>query len=172
MDSLELKQDARLARTVARSFAAKYPFVCEDDLTQEGMLKARRLREAHDPARGNIDAFLRRGVMNVCYDIIRQELRRLRHTRPLDEKTNGDAPCSSAPSALHALVTREDARRLRAAVSMLPLEQRTVIELTLEDADVEDLMQATGKSRDAVYSARSHAFTRLRHMLADAPAPA
>ncbi|MCX6552589.1 MAG: RNA polymerase sigma factor [Acidobacteria bacterium] len=130
------------------------------DLSQDVFLRAYRgLRRFRGDS--SFATWLYRIGVNVCLNRVsmRQPLQ-----RSLDEMPNLAAP--QADPAV-ALVRREEARRVRAAVARLPRKQRTALILRVyHDLPHKEIASALGTSVGAVKANFFHALANLKKLLA------
>ncbi|KAB8333741.1 sigma-70 family RNA polymerase sigma factor [Scytonema tolypothrichoides VB-61278] len=131
-----------------------------EDATSDVFLKALAgISQQH----GLFAAWLFRIAHNVVTDIYR----RRRPNAPLDVAT--DLP-NSAPLPQTLVEARAEIEALRAALALLPDEQRHVLELQLADWSGVQIAEALGKSTSAVKMLRYRALDKLRSLLQeDAP---
>lgn len=141
--------------------------VCRDahdaeDLAQDALLRAMRSLDRFDPARGSIEGWLWRIVVNLATD-------RGRAARRAESLWTGlavRARAEAAPSAeLLALDRMRDAHLL-AAVRGLPKRQRTLIALRFgADLGYAEIGALLGDSEQAVKQATYRALGALRRRL-------
>jgi len=141
--------------------------VCRDahdaeDLAQEALLRAMRSLDRFDPARGSIEGWLWRIVVNLATD----RGRAARRAESLWAGLAVRARAEAAPSAeLLALERIRDAQLL-AAVRGLPRRQRTLIALRFgADLGFAEIGQLLGDSEQAVKQATYRALASLRRRL-------
>lgn len=157
-------EDAEDIRRIARRFAGRYPYPEEDDLVQEGLIRAYDVIEGIDASRGTRRAYLRTCVNNRFRDIVRKEIRRAKRQQPLDDRHGGIAcPRAADPSA--RLVGRELMHEVARAAVTLPPAEASVVTLMLQGAEDAAITEITGRSANAISTARSHAVRRLRRAL-------
>ncbi|MBV9802739.1 MAG: sigma-70 family RNA polymerase sigma factor [Solirubrobacterales bacterium] len=97
-----------------------------EDIVQESFLSLWRSGARYDSTRGSVRSWILTTVHNRAIDSFRKE--RLTSTRNVGDE--GLAERMPAPERTEAEIERrDDARQVRAALTMLPEEQRRVIEL-------------------------------------------
>jgi RNA polymerase sigma-70 factor (ECF subfamily) len=118
-----------------------------EDAVQDAFLGAWRTAATFDPARGTASTWLMTLVHRRAVDLVRREARR--RTDPLD-----DAPVTSGETTDEQAAVREERRRVQAALTQLPADQRELLELAYyggltqsELAERLDLPLGTIKSR-------------------------
>ena len=132
------------------------------DLAQEALLRALRSLKFYDPARGTVEAWLWRIVINVAKDAgrLRHRHRLLRERWVRDQRTADQRTVES-----DVLARLRDAEVL-AAVRRLPARPRTLIALRYgAQLSIPDIGQQLGMSPGAVAMAIGRALTRLRRDL-------
>jgi RNA polymerase sigma-70 factor (ECF subfamily) len=138
-----------------------------EDIVQESFLSLWRSGARYDRARGSVRSWVLRVVHNRAIDAFRREL--VKGGR--DVHDDGTAERMPDPQRTEAEVERrDDAQRVRTALSRLPLEQRQVIELAYfggfshtEIAHQLELPAGTVKGRMRL------GLTKLRVALGDQP---
>ena len=131
-----------------------------EDATSAIFVKALAGLEGYRP--GNFPAWLFRIAANVVTDARRAASRR----QTVAFETVPDPPDPDmGPDEL--LLARDRRDRLRAALAMLPDEQRAAVELQLAGWTGEQIAAALNRSPEAVRMLRHRAMTRLRDTLAD-----
>ena len=129
---------AALARVVA-SYAPPGPD--REELAQEVAIALVRALERF---RG--EASVKTFVLRVAHNVgLRHALRR----RQLPEPSDGEV-ADAAPGVLAHLVAHADRERLHAAIRALPLAQRQVLTLALEELDHPTIAEVLGISENAV----------------------
>lgn len=98
----------------------------------------------------------------IARHVVVDASRAARRAAPLDAAASV-ATDDAGPEA--DLLAAEDRRALRAALTMLPGEQRDVIELRLAGLTAAEIGAALGRSVPSVKSAQYRAFVRLRQLL-------
>jgi RNA polymerase sigma-70 factor (ECF subfamily) len=102
-----------------------------EDITQDVFLRLWRRPDHFDAARGKFVTWLLSVARNRSIDERRGYARRMRHAAPIgnegEEAAVPDADVANDPAA--ATVLADDSRAIRAAVAVLPHEQRLVINL-------------------------------------------
>ncbi len=134
-----------------------------DDLAQEAFLRIYRAAPRYQPT-AQFTTWLYRIVANLCLDHARR-----RHPLSLPEDSSGLVDNSTArdPQALDALLAREQAAAVQAAVARLPQRQRLALVLhRFHDLDHRQISQITGWSRKATESLLVRAYQQLRRELA------
>ena len=122
-----------------------------EDIVQEAFLSLWRSGARYDPARGSVRSLVLAAVRNRAIDAFRRES--VTSSRDVaNEKAAAELPSSERID--FEVERREDARRIRAALEELPIEQRQVIELAYfggfshsEIARMLDLPPGTVKGR-------------------------
>ena len=99
--------------------------VLAEDIAQEALAKAWRHAQAYDARRGSVATWLLTITRNLAIDALR--LRRAQPTDP-DALVALQLP-SSVPDPADTATSQDDAGRIRAAVSRLPLDQRRALVL-------------------------------------------
>jgi len=157
----------RLAEEHAQVVYRFCAMVCRDshdaeDLAQEALLRAMRNLDRYDPARGSIEGWLWRIVVNLAHD-------RGRATRRADSLWAGlavRARAEAAPSAELLALDRIRDSELLAAVRRLPTRQRTLIALRFgADLGYAEIAALLGDGEQAVKQATYRALAALRRRL-------
>lgn len=148
--------DPQLERALKRVVASYLPpGAARDDLAQEVAL-AVHLALPRFRGESSLRTYLLRTAHNVC---LRQVTRqRARHAQESPEQATPDP----RPSPEARLATKQREQRLLAAVRQLPISQRQVITLALEELTGPEIAAVLGISDNAVHI-RLH---RARHALA------
>ena len=141
--------------------------VCRDahdaeDLAQEALLRAMRALDRFDPARGSIEGWLWRIVVNLATD----RGRAARRSESLWAGLVVRARAEAAPSAELLALDRIRDAQLLAAVRSLPKRQRTLIALRFgADLGYSEIGALVGDSEQAVKQATYRALSALRRRL-------
>lgn len=144
---------AALARVVA-SYAP--PGQDREDLAQEVAIA---IVQALARFRG--EASVKTYVLRVAHNVgLRHAMRR----RQLPEAGLDDVPDDGA-GALRLVVARGERDRLHAAIRELPIAQRQVLVLALEDLDAPAIAEALGITENAVATRLHRAKARLKQLL-------
>jgi RNA polymerase sigma-70 factor, ECF subfamily len=132
-----------------------------DDLAQDALLRAVRAIGSFDPAKGSVDAWLWRIVVNAGRD----SARRRELTRGLLERLIFTAPRESE-TVEDAVLTRLRDADLHAQIRLLPHRDRTLIALRYgAGLDTDEVGAATGLTTDSAGKAIRRALARLRARL-------
>ncbi len=130
-----------------------------DEIAQEVLLLVWRRPERWDPARARLATWLYRITCNLCID----RVRRRRRFGPLDAAEDIVDP---VPSAVEAMIDREERARLAAALAELPPRQRAAIALFYdEELSGEQAAVALGVSVQALWSLLLRGRRSLARML-------
>ncbi|HEX9117963.1 MAG TPA: sigma-70 family RNA polymerase sigma factor [Anaerolineae bacterium] len=137
------------------------------DATQDGFLKAYRKLDQYRG--GSFKAWVLRIITNTCYDTLRAHRRRptssLDHSEDEDSEHDGTLEDRSERPDEYAM-RRELAQTIQAAISQLPLDQRTVLVLSdVEGMNYQEIAEATGSALGTVKSRLSRARAHLRDLL-------
>ena len=141
--------------------------VCRDahdaeDLAQEALLRAMRSLDRFDPARGSVEGWLWRIVVNLATD----RGRAARRAESLWAGLAIRARAEAAPSAELVALDRIRDARLLAAVRSLPKRQRTLIALRFgADLGYAEIGALLGDGEQAVKQATYRALGALRRLL-------
>jgi RNA polymerase sigma-70 factor (ECF subfamily) len=169
-DSLRRLIAARIAGDLDRWLLA-------DDLLHQTFVRAAQSIRRFEPQHpGSFRGWLK----TIAENLIKDARKRRRRERRAGESP-GPAPTASSSGSWAALVERlagdstapsgraqrrESARRLQAAVTSLPADQRDVIErVYLRDESFEQVAAATGRTKDAVRGLCYRARRSLRALL-------
>lgn len=138
------------------------------DCLQEAMLKAWRAIRSY---RGecSLSSWLYRIAATVCLDFLRRQ-KRLPVTESADEMAaeEGFTPVDDSPTPDEAVIRRESADNLRAAIDSLPGDMRTVIILyALQGLGYEEIAAALQISVGTVKSRINRARQKITKFLAD-----
>jgi RNA polymerase sigma-70 factor, ECF subfamily len=132
-----------------------------DDLAQDALLRAVRAIGSFDPAKGSVDAWLWRIVVNSGRD----SARRRELARGLLERLVFSAPRESE-TVEEAVLTRMRDADLHAQIRLLPHRDRTLIALRYgAGLDTDEVGAAMGLSADSAGKAIRRALARLRARL-------
>ncbi len=134
-----------------------------EDVVQVALTRLWTLADRYDPARGSVEGWFRRIVINLCLD----RRRSLKLVAPLEAADN---VASEAPDPYQAAVANDQRSRLDAAMAHLAARQRAALVLFhgegLSMAEIADMLDATPK---AVEGLLGRARIELRNLLAVEP---
>lgn len=138
------------------------------DCLQEAMLKAWKAIKTY---RGDcsLSSWLYRIAATVCLDFLRKQ-KRLPETESADEmaEEEGFSPADDSPTPDEAVIRRESADNIRAAIDSLPAEMRTVIILyALQGLGYEEIAASMGTSVGTVKSRLNRARQKIAKFLQD-----
>ena len=138
------------------------------DCLQESMLKAWKAIKSY---RGDcrLSSWLYRIAATVCLDFLRKQ-KRLPETESADEmaEEEGFAPADDSPTPDEAVIRRESADNIRAAIDSLPADMRTVIILyALQGMPYEEIAASMQTSVGTVKSRRNRARQKIAKFLQD-----
>ncbi len=138
------------------------------DCLQEAMLKAWKAIKAY---RGDcsLSSWLYRIAATVCLDFLRKQ-KRLPETESADEmaEEEGFSPADDSPTPDEAVIRRESADNIRAAIDSLPAEMRTAIILyALQGLGYEEIAAAMQTSVGTVKSRINRARQKIAKFLQD-----
>ncbi len=138
------------------------------DCLQETMLKAWKAIKTY---RGDcsLSSWLYRIAATVCLDFLRKQ-KRLPETESADEmaEEEGFSPADDSPTPDEAVIRRESADNIRAAIASLPAEMRTVIILyALQGLGYEEIAASMGTSVGTVKSRLNRARQKIAKFLQD-----
>ena len=138
------------------------------DCLQESMLKAWRAIKTY---RGDcsLSSWLYRIAATVCLDFLRKQ-KRLPETESADEmaEEEGFAPADDSPTPDEAVIRRESADNIRAAIDSLPADMRTVIILyALQGMPYEEIAASMQTSVGTVKSRLNRARQKIAKFLQD-----
>jgi len=154
----------------------------EDDLVQLALLDLARVEGRYDPARATSAHHFRMAVLpsrvNDCVDAL---MRMHPDFVSLDEERSESAfpdenveheevdedAFQLGDSVLDLVIRRQFAMALRTAISALPVVQRRVLELVLEDYTDREIAEELGVSIQAVCTARGKGIAKVRVALAE-----
>ena len=137
------------------------------DCLQETMLKAWKAIKSY---RGDcsLSSWLYRIAATVCLDFLRKQ-KRLPETESADEmaEEEGFSPADDSPTPDEAVIRRESADNIRAAIDSLPGDMRTVIILyALQGLGYEEIAAATQTAVGTVKSRLNRARQKIAKFLA------
>ena len=137
-----------------------------EDCGQEAMIRIwRNLRSYRGECA--LDSWVYRIAANCCMDWLRKKKRdRSVSVEPLREQ--GFDPADTAPGTEEQAVAKDEHRRLREAISLLPEEQREALVMTqLEKVPYEEAARLLGVSEGTVKSRVNRAKARLKEILSE-----
>jgi RNA polymerase sigma-70 factor (ECF subfamily) len=139
-----------------------------EDLVQEALLETWRGFSRYEPARCRLSTWLHAILYHRHLKAVRRAVTRLPSAAALDSREPAHAP-TEAPvdfrTPADALLGREEAERVRAAVAALPETHRTVIQLRFfADASLEEIAAALGCSLGTVKSRLHYGLEKLREL--------
>ena len=142
------------------------------DCLQEAMIKAWRAIRTY---RGecSLKSWLYRIAATVCLDFLRKQ-KRLPPTDSADEMAEEESftPMDTSPTPDEAVIRRESADNIRAAIDSLPAEMRTVIILyALQGMGYEEIAAAMQTSVGTVKSRINRARQKIAKFLQDGNNP-
>ncbi len=153
--------------------AALRPKVGESDLIQSAYASViRRLHDFRDGGPGSFRRWLAGILDHKMIDEIRRHQGRGTRERGrefgLDALSEYSVPLARGESPSRAAMASEDRRRIRAAVDLLPPDQRTVVRLLHEKAlSIDGAAIAMGRSPEAVRKLYARSLERLGDLLAE-----
>lgn len=132
------------------------------DLVQQTLLQVHRARHDFRPG-----ARFRPWLFTIALNLVREHYRRHKRRKEQPLETVTDAPEAAAPSDTEAAEEQQArAARVRAALALLPAQQREVIELHwFEESPYEEIAQIVGASIAAVRVRAHRGYARLREIL-------
>jgi len=138
------------------------------DCLQEAMLKAWKAIKSY---RGDcsLSSWLYRIAVTVCLDFLRKQ-KRLPETESADEmaEEEGFTPADDSPTPDEAVIRRESADNIRAAIDSLPADMRTVIILyALQGMPYEEIAASMQTSVGTVKSRLNRARQKIAKFLQD-----
>jgi len=138
------------------------------DCLQEAMLKAWKAIKSY---RGDcsLSSWLYRIAVTVCLDFLRKQ-KRLPETESADEmaEEEGFTPADDSPTPDEAVIHRESADNIRAAIDSLPADMRTVIILyALQGMPYEEIAASMQTSVGTVKSRLNRARQKIAKFLQD-----
>ena len=130
-----------------------------EDVVQVALTRLWTMADRYDPARGSVEGWFRRIVINLCLD----RRRSLKLVAPLEA---ADTIASDAPDPYEAAVANDQRSRLDAAMAHLAARQRAALVLFhgegLTMAEIAEVLEATPK---AVEGLLGRARMELRNLL-------
>ena len=88
-----------------------------------------------------------------------------RARRPLQTIDEVNSVMDATPLPEQSAIAQSDLETLRAALQLLPVDQRMVVELQLADLSTQEIADILGKSANAIRIIRYRAFQHLRSVL-------
>jgi RNA polymerase sigma factor (sigma-70 family) len=154
---------ARYADRVRRfAVMVSPPGTDPEDLAQDALVRALQRLDRFDPARGSMDGWLWRIVVNLSRDAGRVASR----TALRLERLAARAETGREPSAEDLAIRRIGDRELLAAVRRLPRRHRSVVALRFgAGLTFPEIAEALGVSRPAAVQVTRRALDRLRRDL-------
>ena len=135
-----------------------------EDCGQEAMVRIWRSLESY---RGDcaLESWVYRIAANCCMDWLRKKKRdRSVSMEPMREQ--GFDPADPSPGTEEQVIAKDERRRLREAIALLPDDQREALILTqLEKVPYEEAARALGVSEGTVKSRVNRAKARLKEIL-------
>ncbi len=129
------------------------------DAVQDAFLAVWRTAVAFDPARGKASTWLLTLVHRRAVDVVRREDRR--RAEPLD-----DAPIPAGDAVDETAEVREERRRVQAALTQLPPDQREALELAYYGGlSQSELAERLGVPLGTVKSRMFTGLSKLRDLL-------
>lgn len=114
-----------------------------EDVVQQALVRLWRLADRYDPARGSVEGWFRRIVINLCLD-------RRRALRPVVSIDMIADTASAAPDPLENAIAADQNARLATAMAQLLPRQRAALALFHGDglsmAEIAEAMEATPKA--------------------------
>ncbi len=114
-----------------------------EDVVQIALTRMWTLATRYDPARGSVEAWFRRIIINLCLD----RRRTIRPVTPLDDAIH---IASKTPDPLDHAIANDQRRRLDAAMAQLAPRQRAALALFHGDglsmAEIAHLLDTTAKA--------------------------
>jgi RNA polymerase sigma-70 factor (ECF subfamily) len=134
------------------------------DCGQEAMIRIWRSLESYRGACA-LESWVYRIAANCCMDWLRKKKRdKSVSVEPLREQ--GFDPADESPGTEEQAVAKDERRRLREAISLLPEDQREALVMTqLEKVPYEEAAQMLGVSEGTVKSRVNRAKARLKEIL-------
>ena len=137
-----------------------------EDCGQEAMIRIWRSLGSY---RGDcaLESWVYRIAANCCMDWLRKKKRdKSVSVEPLREQ--GFDPADESPGTEEQVVAKDERRRLREAISLLPEDQREALVMTqLEKVPYEEAARSLGVSEGTVKSRVNRAKARLREILSE-----
>ena len=137
-----------------------------EDCGQEAMVRIWRSLESY---RGDcaLESWVYRIAANCCMDWLRKKKRdQSVSMEPMREQ--GFDPADPSPGTEEQVIAKDERRRLREAIALLPDDQREALILTqLEKVPYEEVAQALGVSEGTVKSRVNRAKARLKEILSE-----
>jgi RNA polymerase sigma-70 factor (ECF subfamily) len=134
-----------------------------EEVAQDAFVRAWRYAASYDPRRGSVPSWLLGIVRNVAVDRVRVSSRR--RERELDD-TFADGWLEQLPDAADAIVDRDAAAPVVAAMQVLPPEQRqALMAVTFYGLTARELSQATHVPLGTAKSRIRLGLRRLREQL-------
>jgi RNA polymerase sigma-70 factor, ECF subfamily len=130
-----------------------------EDVVQLALTRLWRLADRYDPARGSVEGWFRKIVVNLCLD----RRRALRPVVPID--AIGDMP-SDAPDPLTAAIAADGRARLAAAMARLLPRQRAALAMFHGDGlSMAEIAEALDTTPKAVEGLLGRARIELRKLM-------
>ena len=136
------------------------------DCAQEAMIRVWRALEGY---RGDcaFESWVYRIAANCCMDWLRKK-KRHRSVSMEPMRDQGFDPADTSPGTEDQVIAKDERRRLREAIVLLPEDQREALILTqLERVPYEDVARMTGVSEGTVKSRVNRAKAKLKEILSE-----
>ncbi|MGI9240080.1 MAG: RNA polymerase sigma factor, partial [Verrucomicrobiales bacterium] len=136
-----------------------------EEVVQDAFVRYWKKAASYDPSRGKPFAWTVLVLRGICFDRLRQR-KKLSHppTLPDSEKSLEKIPDRS----IESLAFRETAQQVRTAISLLPAEERSCVELAVFGGySHSGIAEKLGRPLGTVKSQVRRGMNRLRHLLRD-----
>lgn len=147
------------------AFALAFRIVCDEDdahdIVQETFIRVWKHLRSYNPER-KFTTWLYRIVVNLSYDRLKAEGRKLRVFTPISKVDEGTFRDTAMPVDT-ALINKDLGERIKAIAQGLPRKQRLVFVLRdLQDLPVEEVAEILGMSHESVKTNLCFARRRIR----------